>query len=261
VTDLHSHLVPGVDDGAANLAEALAALDRFVDAGVRTIVTTPHLPGSHTVAPAVLAADLEHVDEAFRSLHDAASTRHPGLALHLGREIMLDTPAPVLSDPRTRLAGGPCVLVELPLMVIPPRVPDAIASLRRNGWRPVIAHPERYRGLAGSLEQAGEWRRVGALLQVNAASLLGHYGRGAATLATALLERGWCDLVASDYHARGPLELAAAAAWLRERAGDEAVWLLLRENPQRIFAGEDPLPVAASVAPARSLLDRLLRWR
>jgi protein-tyrosine phosphatase len=261
VTDLHSHLVPGVDDGARDLAEARAAIDAFVQAGYRTLVTTPHLSGSMTLVAAILEPALEQVDGAFASLRMDTAARHPALTLELGREIMLDTPELDLSDPRTRLAGGPYVLIELPLMAIPPRVPEALAALCRRGWQPVVAHPERYRGLARALDQVAEWRRVGARLQVNGPSLLGRYGRGAAELADTLLARGWCDVVASDHHAHGAVDGRAVADRIRARVGDEASWLLMTENPRRIAAGEDTLPVEAARPVRAGLWRRLLGRR
>ena len=127
-----------------------------------------------------------------------------------------------------------------------------------KGWRPIIAHPERYRNLS-DVELVDEWRSVGALLQVNSGSLLGKYGQTAEKLAWSLLERGWADYLASDFHARGSLHVAAALALVRTRAGDRIARLLSEENPARLLRGEDPLevpPVQLKRSLWRGLLGR-----
>lgn len=253
--DLHNHLMPGVDDGASNIDESRAALAAMREAGVVSLVATPHLRGSLTHQPAALAARLTELDAAWERLRALASAEFAELSIERGTEVMLDTPAPDLSDPRLRLAGGDFVLIEFPFMVVPPHSAHAIAELRMQGWKPVIAHPERYAGVDPRLEIIGEWRRCGGLLQVNAGSILGRYGAEARERALALLERGWVDLLASDYHSRGRLMIQAATEYLQELGAEDQARLLLMVNPKRILAGEDPLPVVP-LSIQRSLWSR-----
>lgn len=243
LVDLHNHLMPGVDDGASTVNESRAALAAMQDAGVTSLIVTPHLRGSLTLEPRALEARLRELDEGWSRLKALASAEFPTIHLERGVELMLDTPAPDISDPRLRLAGGEFVLLEFPFMVVPPHSVHAIAELRMQGWKPVIAHPERYSGVDDRLEIVSEWRRCGGILQVNTGSLVGRYGEGAKRRAEALLERGWVDLLASDYHARGQLTLTAARAKLTEIGADQEARQLLMTNPGKIFQGEEPLPV------------------
>lgn len=256
VVDLHNHLIPGVDDGASEIAESRAALAAMRDSGVVSLVATPHLRGSLTQQPAALEARLAKLDAGWASLEELARTEFEGMELRRGVELMLDTPSPDLSDPRLRLGGGQYVLLEFPFMVVPPRSAHAISELRMQGWKPVIAHPERYAGVDPRLEIVGEWRRCGGVLQVNVGSLMGRYGEEPRSRALALLERGWVDLLASDYHARGRLMIRSALEFLTERGGEDLARLLLGVNPLRILAGEDPLPVAP-LPVERSLWSRI----
>jgi protein-tyrosine phosphatase len=247
--DFHNHLLPGVDDGAATLEETRAALAAMRDEGVRTIVTTPHLAGSVTSRPEDLRAKMQQFDEAYAVVAELARVEFPDLRLDRGVELMLDSPGIDLSDPRVRLARSKAVLVEFPAMVAPPHGVNAIYELRLAGWRTVLAHPERYQNLR-DLGMVREWKNVGCLLQVNAGSLLGRYGDDAKRMGWQILESGLGDFLSSDYHARGRLRLDETMKAVLERGGVEQIRLLTRENPSRLLAGEDTLPVPPLAAPA-----------
>lgn len=256
IVDLHNHLIPGVDDGAVDLDQSRNALTAMQDAGVTSLVATPHLRGSLTLEPQALDARLAEIDEGWAQLTGLAESEFPGMTLGRGVEIMLDTPRPDLSDPRLRLDGGEFALVEFPFMVVPPRSAEVISELRLQGWRPVIAHPERYAGVDPKLEIVEEWRRAGAILQVNVGSLVGRYGESARKLAHSLLERGWISLLASDYHTRERLTIGAAVARLTELGAAEEAHQLLVSNPRRILKGESLLPVQP-IKMQQTLWDRL----
>ena len=244
--DFHSHLMPGVDDGARNLAEALEAIERMVGAGIGRICTTPHLRASETRDPARLERRLSELDEAWDRVSSAAGDRFSGLTLERGCEVCLDVGDPDFSDPRIRLAGTAFVLVEWRRLQIPPRKDeDILRRIRADGYVPVLAHPERYGGIRYDTEVAGRWRASGAYLQVNQGSLAGRYGREAQEVACKLLSYGWVDYLSSDFHARPHLKvyLAEARTFLLERSASEQLGLLTVTNPSRLLKGETPLPV------------------
>jgi protein-tyrosine phosphatase len=241
--DFHSHLVPGVDDGAADLEQTRAALEAMRAEGVRALITTPHLKGSLTERPEKFADYLSTLDAAWEQMRELANAEFPDLRVERGVEVMLDTPSPDLSDSRVRLAGTSFVLVEFPFMNVPPNCTAAVFELKMKGWTPVIAHPERYGNLDESLQEIEEWRRVGAYLQVNCGSLLGRYGGEAQAFAWRLLRRGWVDYLSSDYHARGRCAIAESRAKLVEKGGEEQARLLMEINPERLLAGQPPEPV------------------
>lgn len=243
-TDLHSHLIPGVDDGARTLEEAMEAIQRLWDEGVRTVVTTPHLEGSLTKVPEGMEQRLQEVDLAWEALKAEAARVHPELEFHRGHEVMLDIPDPDFSDPRVRLAGTSTVLVEWPRLQVPPATLQVLARIRDAGYKVVLAHPERYHGLDDDLELPGEWRRMGALLQVNYGSLVGRYGEEPRKRALTFLERGWVDLFGTDFHGRSHLSiyLRRAREAMELLEGLEQFELLAGTNPKRVLRGDDPLP-------------------
>jgi protein-tyrosine phosphatase len=255
VIDFHSHLMPGVDDGAASLDDSRAALAAMREQGVTALVTTPHFRASQLERADECAEYLGRLDEAWASLKALASAEFPDLRVERGVELMLDTPLADLSDPRLRLAGTSFVLVEFPFMTVPPNAGQAIFELKMSGWTPIIAHPERYSNLQPGSEAPGEWRRVGAYLQVNGASLLGRYGPQAQQIAGDLLKRGWADYLSSDYHARGRLHSADVRAHVA-RQGEPQAALLTEINPSRMLTGDAPMPVPP-LAGSPSLLRRI----
>lgn len=259
VVDLHSHLVPGVDDGSRSLAEALDGVRRMVDSGVARIVTTPHLDASLTRAGMDFDRRLERVDAAWARLSEAVAEAHPELELGRGFEVRIDVPDPDLSDPRTRLDGTDHVLIEWPGMTIPPGTEQIVEKLRRDGLRPVVAHPERYSGLRDRPGWARRWREAGAILQVNHGSLVGRYGSRVRANALLLLREGWVDLLASDFHGRpdAEVEIEAVAARFADAGAREQFELLAVINPGRLLRGEEPLEVGPLPGGGEGLLGRL----
>lgn len=240
--DLHSHLVPGVDDGARTLEESLDGVARMVDAGIDRIVTTPHFDASLLRDAHRREARLEQMDDAFATLEAAVAGVHPELVLERGHEVMLDDPFPDLSDDRLRLAGTRCVLVEWPRLSIPPGTPEVIARIRAQGWTPLIAHPERYHGVLKDFPLISAWRRAGAYLQMNHGSLLGRYGPAVQAAAFRLLEGGWVDVLSSDFHSRShiPVFVAEARSWFEDHGQEEVFDLLVRVNPGLLMSDEPP---------------------
>jgi protein-tyrosine phosphatase len=260
MTDIHSHLVPGVDDGARSMEDALAGVGLMVERGITSIVTTPHLDGSLTRDPIALEERLSEVDEAYGRLAIEVAERFPQVELRRGHEVKLTRPDCDFSDPRLRLAGSDFVLVEWPRFEIPVESTSALEQLATQGFGLVIAHPERYAGQGETLGIVERWREAGAMLQVNHGSLLGKYGPEPQWRALRLLEAGWVDCLASDFHAHPGLRVFAegAEALFREMEEEEAWWLLTRTNPARMARGERPFPVSPVQERKNGVLARLL---
>ena len=241
--DLHTHLLPGVDDGSPSIDASLPVLERFAASGVEVLVCTPHLNASEAAS-----APYERHVEILASLQ-ARAPATPRLAL--GWEIMLDEPGVDLRARHLALAGSSAVLVEFPRRGVPAQAGREIARLRHSGVVPVIAHPERYWGC--SVEQVREWKRDGAVIQVDAVMLTHPSAMGA--LAVGLLEEGLVDCIASDNHGDAR-SLAFARDWLEGRGDTEQARLLTHTNAARLLADEVPLPVAP-IRRERGMLSRL----
>jgi protein-tyrosine phosphatase len=243
VIDLHTHLLPGVDDGSPSLEVSLPVLERFAAEGVTTLVCTPHLNASQAAA-----APTAHHREIFETLQSHAP---PEIALQLGWEIMLDTPGVDLTAPEFTLGNSRALLVEFTRGGLPRGATTELRRLVRAGRTPILAHPERYFGC--TLDAVREWRTIGVVIQTDASVLM---GRGVpADLARGMLAEGLIDILASDNHG-DKRSLASARDWLLERGGEEQVELLTHINAECVLSDEDTLPVPP-LAPG--LFDRVKR--
>lgn len=241
--DVHSHLLPGVDDGSRSIAQSVEVLTRFGTEGVDTLVCTPHLNASD----APRAPHARHA-ELLAELVAAAPMKPQ---LKLGWEIMLDVPGTDLTAPELALGGSTAVLVEFPRTTVPRGAAEELFRLRMSGIVPVLAHPERYWGC--TTKHIREWRRVGAAIQMDAAALLGSGGQ--ALLAQAMLEEGLADLIASDNHGDGR-SLAGAKQWLIEIGAQDHARLLTHTNASRLLASMPTLDVPP-LPTQRGMLGRL----
>ena len=245
VADLHSHLVPGVDDGARTIEDTLEGVERMTQAGIRKIITTPHVDASLVCDPEAYMVHMDHVDQAWSDAERQIAERFPEVDFRRGHEVMLDIPDPELDDERLHLGGSSFVLLEWPRLQLPLGTVEVLSRLRRAGIRPIVAHPERYVGFDRDLELVSEWRRVGAYFQLNYGSLVGRYGPEVRRIAFRLLRNGLADYLSTDFHGRSHLELlyCEGVEVLKELGGEEQISLLTITNPQRIFRDEEPVPV------------------
>ena len=240
--DIHSHLLPGVDDGSRSFETSVAVLERFAAEGVECVVLTPHLNASRI-------ADAPH-DFHVEILAELRSKAPAVPELRLGWEIMLDEPNKDLRSPKLALGGSRAVLVEFPLSGVPAQGGDELYRIRCSGVVPVLAHPERYWGC--SVAKVEGWRQAGAVIQMDTAGLLGK-GR-IAKMSRQLLEQGLVDLFASDNHG-DTRTLATARDWLMEVSTPAHAELLTRNNARRLLDG-DPLAPVPPLPAANGIFSR-----
>jgi protein-tyrosine phosphatase len=249
IVDLHSHLVPAVDDGASSVEDALLALEALAAEGVGALITTPHLLLPQLESIAAVDRELDRHRRSFDQLAEAGATgTRPSPAIGLGQEIWAPDAASLrraLSSPALGMGESDYLLVEFGFDLRGDHL-DVVQAALDAGWRIVIAHPERYRPVEGTdlLELAAAWHEAGALLQVNAGSLGGHYVRSnphSLALAWALVERGLAALVATDHHASNrPVSVQEAWNLLVGRGGEVLARRLMMETPERISFGGQP---------------------
>jgi protein-tyrosine phosphatase len=245
VIDLHVHLLPGVDDGPADLAAALALARECAATETPTVVATPHFDDwTRAVLPDVAAAQ-----DRVAALQ--AEFDHAGIPLQLlaGGETFLTPELPrLVRDGRVpTLAGGPWLLVETPMQQKPLYLEQVLFELQAMGVRPLLAHPERYGWLHARPDALGELVERGVCAQVTASSLAGgRGGRGGRqrALAETFVRRGYAQIIASDRHKAGTRGASLLAGYEAAAAlvGAERARRLVEDNPALIVAGA-PLPI------------------
>ncbi len=207
VTDLHSHLVPDVDDGTHTIAESLESLRGLYAEGVRALITTPHLIIPRYPDAAGINAELARHRRAFDELVTALERASNLPRLALGQELWLPdaySARRALEIEDLGLGGSSYLLIEFGFQLAGTHE-DVVATLQEGGRRVLIAHAERYHYPPGidPIDQMRAWRGLGALLQVNSGSLTGHYRSSSPrseALAWEMVEAGLVDVISSDHH-------------------------------------------------------------
>lgn len=233
--DLHSHILPELDDGSQSLQESLAMARMAVDSGVTAMTATPHCADDRA----------REVYEAWKLLRQALKETRIPLKLFLGMEIFgtEDTLQLLQEGKLFTLNGSRYPLIEFSFHSDGDRETRILRSLCKAGFRPVIAHPERYFFVQYDPEFLNRWYRMGCLMQVNRGSLLGRFGTHAQELAEELVARNFAAVVASDAHS--PQIRTTWMADVRTLVSREfsraCARTLLLENPIRILK-DDPIP-------------------
>lgn len=245
--DLHNHLLPGVDDGSRSVEQSVAVLRAFAAKGVTDVCLTPHFTASK-LGSGIPAAH----DTTFAALRAAAPA---DVALHRGGELMLDRPTAESEEllRRISLNGTRYLLVEFPRMVAVQAVHQALTHVVARGFVPVLAHPERY--ACCSPEAARWWKTTGAVMQVDATTLLAARGRG--DRARALVTNGLADISAADNHG-DDRSVAATYEALEPQGGSSQADLLTRNNPRAILE-DRPLEEVPPLRMRASVIQRIKR--
>jgi protein-tyrosine phosphatase len=245
VIDLHSHLLPAVDDGSRSVAQSVGVLREMARVGVTDVCLTPHVRASSTASPPAARHE-----EAFLALRAEAPDAP---RLHRGAEVMLDRPLSGDSETTRQftLGGTRYVLVEFSRMVALDTVTNALTRISESGLVPVLAHPERY--TCCSAEAVSLWREVGGRMQVDATTLLSPQARG--KRARELVSLGLADIMAGDNHG-DKRTIAIGVGFLVEQDGGEQAELLAVRNPGAILRDE-PLSPVPPIRLRQSLMQKI----
>lgn len=205
--DIHTHILPGVDDGAANMEQALSLVRMAYENGTRTLFLTPHYRGTY------IKNDPDYLQEVFSLLCQSVWHEFPAMNLFLGNEVLYEAEAP------EKLAAGQILtlhrskycLLEFRNSVLRSQVITGVSEIIRYGYTPVIAHVERYDIFQRETALVYEVLEMGALIQLNAMSVLGENGWSIKRFCNQMLKNHLVHFIASDAH-----DMAARPPLLRE---------------------------------------------
>jgi tyrosine-protein phosphatase YwqE len=196
IIDIHSHLLPGLDDGVQSFEEAEAIILRFKNLGYTKLITTPHVMSDFfkNTSEGILAKLTE--------LRQWLAVKNINIEIQASAEYYLDeellkrieTNVPLLTFGKNHF------LFETNFMTEPLNLKEFIFMATTKGYKPVLAHPERYLYIQSDFSKAEDLLNRGVLLQLNVSSISGYYSKAAQTTAQKLIDKGWVHLIGSDCH-------------------------------------------------------------
>lgn len=236
--DIHTHILPWVDDGAESMDMALELLKEAWEGGTKELVVTPHCAPEY----GFYNFDGERLAKIFRQLcRKAYEENQMKIVLHPGMEVLYAGKSEMLRrcGDYFPLCAGTYLLMEYYFDVDEKHFLEGIDTARICGFYPVIAHPERYKCVQENIRLIEKGRKLGAMVQINKGSLSGYHGRRACWTGEQLLEKDLADVIASDAHRpkyRGS-SLRNVERYITDRYGKKRADILFRENPGKIICG------------------------
>jgi len=253
--DLHCHILPGLDDGARNLEQAVAMAEAAVADGIGIVAATPHHNNGR------YSNDKTNLVEQVSLLNKVLTDRNIQLKVVGGQELRVNDQLwqEVECGNVLTLNESRYLLIELPSSSVPSGCEELIHELTIAGYVPIIAHPERNREIASNPARLSKLINMGALSQVTAGSITGDFGRQVGKLSLELCRGGLVHIVASDAHDndRRKFSIGAAYQYIRDQLGEEyEVWL--RGNAEKVVQDQ---AIATSEAIVMKRRRKLFFWK
>lgn len=192
---MHSHILPGIDDGAPTVKESVMLVKRLIDLGFTKLIATPHIMSDYyRNTPEIILKALEE-------LREELEKQNINIPIEAAAEYYLDETFSTKIDEGNLLTmGNNYVLFEMSYLNYPNNIKETVQRLNDKGYKPILAHPERYPYLYGSIENFYKVREYGCYFQLNTISLTGYYGKQTQKVAEELVENMMVDFIGSDMH-------------------------------------------------------------
>ena len=237
MVDMHCHIMPGVDDGAKTRKEVQGMLKMEYENGVRTIILTPHYRKD------MFEPDFELIKKRFQYVKCEVENLGLDMEVFLGCEYHAnsDMIKEIKGKPRFRINGGKYVLLEFSSAHTYQKIRDCVYQMINSGFKPIIAHIERYRNVVKDLNNVNELIELGAYIQVSSGAILGEDGLKAMLVSRTMLKKKMIHFIGSDSHdmkERCP-NLKKCAEYVEKKVGTKYAQNLFVNNPQKILDYKD----------------------
>lgn len=194
-TDIHSHLIPGIDDGAQTIEDSISLIEQLRGMGFKSLITTPHIKSDHFRNNSI------NITEGLHKLQQSLHERNIQMPVKAAAEYYIDDHFMNLLEAGDLLTiTDNQVLVEISFMFEPMRFSEILFKIQTKGYRPILAHPERYAFYHNNIDAYRELKDRGCYLQLNTISLSGYYGKGVKHIAEKLLHEKLYDYCGTDMH-------------------------------------------------------------
>lgn len=232
--DLHAHILPGVDDGPASMAESLEIARAAAERGTQVMLATPHRKD------VTEDSSVDHIRDLVKELNGLVRAERLDFRLLLGMEnhLSADLPADVSAGQALPMNGGRYILIEMPFFGRPAFIESSLTRIMGLGYIPVLAHPERIEAFQRDVGLLERFVDLGMLSQITAGSLLGQWGDEVKDFTAELLRTGLAHVMASDTHTPGeprPPGLAAGADMASQIVGYAKAQGMVRSTPKAIL--------------------------
>lgn len=217
--DMHSHFIPGIDDGAKTIDDSVEMITTMSQLGYRKVITTPHIMGDfYRNTPENIGSGLQHV-------RNAVAATGVSIEIEAAAEYYFDFELEhKLEHEKLLTFGKNYVLFEVSFMNAPDNLDGLIFRMLTSGYQPILAHPERYPFWFDDMNNFEKLKDKGVLFQLNLNSLTGHYSPATMKIAEQMIDKGWYEFVGSDCHHTGHLLL------LEKARRTKALWKLVESG-------------------------------
>ena len=238
--DFHNHIIPNLDDGSKSIDMSINMLKEAESQGITDIVNTIHY--QHPKMEKKNTSYKFIIDE-ISKFQEIAYKHNINIKIHAASEVFFKfNLTEILENPITTFGNGKFMLIEFQRLSFPNGYEDEIFKIQLKGINPIIAHPERYRGIQNNIDLARKWVDRGYFIQIDCASIIGGFGKETQTAAIELLKSGLCHLIGSDAHndKNRNFFLKKTLLEIEEIIGSSSA-SIIKNNSKKILNGEIPL--------------------
>ena len=234
--DFHNHILPQTDDGSKSIQMSIEMLRNAYEQGISDVVNTVHF--QH---PKVEDLDItyETIKNKTSYLQKKLNENNIPINIHIGSEVFyLPNLMKIKDNPLSTIGNGKFMLIEFQPQIIPENHKQIFFELKMSGITPIIAHPERYRQIQKDTSLVYDWLNAGCIIQVDAGSVLGTFGKFSYAAAENIIKNNWCQILGSDAHNNSKRNFVLKDAFhlVKKWIGDSAMPLVY-DNPQSVING------------------------
>jgi len=238
--DFHNHIIPNLDDGSKSIDMSINMLKEAKAQGITDIINTVHFQHPKMEKK---NTSYKFIINEINKLQKIAYENNININIHAASEVFFKfNLTEILDNPITTFGNGKFMLIEFQRLSFPDGYEDEIFKVQLKGITPIIAHPERYRGVQNNIDLVKRWIDRGYLIQIDCASIIGGFGQETKIVAVELLKNGLCHLIGSDAHNDKNRNFFLKQALLEAQKiiGKDQV-LIIQNNSKKILNGEIPL--------------------
>ena len=233
--DFHNHVLPGIDDGSKNMEMTLNMLRKASDQGVKKIINTTHLQhpkmeGKNT--------DFKYIDDIRKKVINESKSKGIHVDIKIASEVYyLPNLCDLIDNPLATINNY--MLIEFHSIIVPNNFEETFFQLKLKGITPILAHPERYRFVQENINKLKKIKEMGVLFQIDAGSLIGHFGAKTKQTSINMLSKGYCHLIGSDAHNDSRRSFCLKDAY--SIISSEEIVDTLKRNSEKLFIGKGEL--------------------